>query len=76
MSLLMLVWFLVGLCSHVYWWTKDHPLHWASIPLLVIASFVGPASWVIGWMLHNDDVRVIEDRHEHYMNTKHHHIIC
>jgi hypothetical protein len=50
--LVAIIWFFVGALGFCYWWRKDHDLEFSEIPFIIGCGFVGPLSWLIGWIIH------------------------
>jgi hypothetical protein len=58
------VWYLIGLYSFYYWWTKDDDIT-ADTELIVvwlITGFFGLLWWFIGWFIHKDYETPVEDK--------------
>lgn len=51
--LAIIVWALVGASSFVFWWTTQYDLRTSEIPLVFLASILGPISWFIGRSIHD-----------------------
>ncbi len=55
-----LIWLVIGALSFIYWWTKDHDFTLGiEIVAALIAAFMGPLSFPIGWMIHGDSKTII-----------------
>lgn len=51
---LAVLWFCVGVYSHIYWWTKKHDYSTEDIFMSIIGGVVGPFNWLVGWMVCGD----------------------
>lgn len=60
--LLITIWFLLGLCSCVYWWTKDSDFTVGDIGFALLVSVSGPFSFVVGWGMHSKESNKIFDK--------------
>lgn len=49
-----LIWYLVGICSFIYWWTKDHDFDMSLIFICFIEALFGPFTFLFGWLIHGD----------------------
>lgn len=47
-------WYVIGVYSFYYWWTKDYDLTDEDLVICFFAGFVGIGSWFIGRSLHKD----------------------
>jgi hypothetical protein len=52
--LLLLLWYISGVVSFIYWWTKDYDFEVRGIPVAVFSGLAGPISFIIGAAIHND----------------------
>lgn len=50
--ILVVSWLLIGFCSFVYWWTKDHDFTTNDLWFAFFVSLFGPISFVVGWTIH------------------------
>ena len=53
----LVVWYLIGIYSFYYWWTKDNDID-ADPDLLTLwafTGFLGVGSWFIGKSIHSDN---------------------
>lgn len=48
------VWYLVGVVSFIYWWTKTSDLTIRELHVLFCAGFMGPITFILGWILVGD----------------------
>ena len=52
LSALVIAWFASGFFSFVYWWTKEHDLTSAEMPVACYtAILVGPFNFFVGWFM-------------------------
>jgi len=49
---MIFIWFVMGSGSFIFWWTKDHDLGVVELLLSILCGFLGPFSFLIGWMIH------------------------
>jgi len=54
MILLGILWYVIGSTGFIYWWTNEFDLKSSEIPLLLITGFLGPLSFIIGYLLHGE----------------------
>lgn len=52
--ILTVCWLIFGAYSFQYWWRKDHDLTVNEIPVMVVSSFFGPLTWVLGSAIHGE----------------------
>lgn len=52
--LIVLLWGVVGTSGFIYWWTKDYDLDTGCVGLSFAASFLGPLTWLIGFIIHGE----------------------
>ena len=45
-------WWTIGVAGFVFWWTKEHNLKLADMILGFGVGFLGPFSWVYGYLIH------------------------
>lgn len=48
----MLIWWLSGFASFLFWWTTQHDLEVSTAMFGVIAGIVGPFAFLGGWLIH------------------------
>lgn len=48
---LMIIWFLSGAFSYIYWWTTEYDFTTSEIPVVIIMGFTGILAFGIGWMV-------------------------
>lgn len=51
-----IVWYLSGIFSFVYWWTKDDDIRFFSgeFFVMLVAGFIGIFAWIGGWSIHGE----------------------
>lgn len=54
---LIVIWWILGSASFVYWFTKDHDITMVLLPLVFIAGVAGPISFAIGYFIHGDKTK-------------------
>lgn len=59
LTLLIIVWFVIGVFGVIFWWTKEMDFTTNEIPLAAFGGILGPASWIIGWMVHGDSDTIL-----------------
>lgn len=54
--IICIAWYLIGLYSFWYWWTKDFNITTSisDIAVFLIAGIVGPWGWVCGYVIHGN----------------------
>lgn len=55
----LIPWWILGIISFVYWWTKDHSLTWCDLLIGMVIASGGPLMWFMGWLTHGEPCRVI-----------------
>ena len=53
--IILILWYLVGVCSFIYWWIKDFDLGAKDFLIALVAGLIGPFAWGLGWIIHNDN---------------------
>lgn len=48
------LWYLSGIASFIYWWTKDSDFTADKIPLVLFVGIVGPLAFLLGWAIHGE----------------------
>ena len=51
-----IVWYLIGVASFVYWWTKDHNFTLRELPMALCCGLMGIVAFVMGWAIHGEDI--------------------
>lgn len=49
----IVVWYFVGMCSFVYWWTADNDFKSSDLPLMFFAGILGPFAFLVGAIIHS-----------------------
>lgn len=52
-------WWIVGMSSFIYWWTKDYDLDINAAGGALIIGVAGPIAFFIGWLVHGDTDKVL-----------------
>lgn len=47
-----IIWFLLGACGFIFWWTRDYEFTSFEAPFAFCAGFTGPLAWAIGYAIH------------------------
>jgi hypothetical protein len=47
-----ILWYLFGVMSFAYWWTKEFDLRVKDILPCLVLGFCGFFAWIIGWGIH------------------------
>lgn len=45
-TLLCILWFISGVASFIYWWTKEFDFTWEEFPLMIVCGIFGPFTFV------------------------------
>tara|TARA_R110000803_G_scaffold209521_2_gene279304 strand:+ start:362 stop:574 length:213 start_codon:yes stop_codon:yes gene_type:complete len=51
----LVVWYLVGMYSFYYWWTKDHDLTTDELGLMFCVALAGVITWFLGRSIHGNN---------------------
>lgn len=54
-----IVWYLIGFCSFVYWWTNDYDFTLVDFFIALLAGTMGVIAFVIGAYIHGDAEEII-----------------
>ena len=46
-------WYIIGVVSFVYWWTKDSDLKVGDTVLMAMCGVLGPIAFIIGFIIHS-----------------------
>lgn len=57
-----MLWYVAGISSFIYWWTKEFSLDMTHLPLVFIVGIIGPVAFIIGWCFHGDTKVLIKRR--------------
>lgn len=49
-----LAWYVIGVLSFIFWWTKDYNITVFEVPLTLLIGIIGPIAFLIGWVVHGD----------------------
>ena len=49
---LMVLWWVIGSASFIYWWTSEFDLTLSAGMGSVVAGLAGPIAFLIGWAIH------------------------
>lgn len=64
---MILVYWVIGACGFIYWFTKDCDITIREVPIILIIGWTGPISFVIGWSIHSgssgDKILIKKRRH-------------
>jgi hypothetical protein len=59
MSLLIFIaWYLIGVSSFLFWWTREMPLSACDPATFFIVGFTGPIAWIMGWSIHSKNSHI------------------
>jgi len=56
LTLICVVWYMVGIAGVIYWFTKDFDLKYEDIISVVVLGLYGPISFIIGYFVHGDSI--------------------
>lgn len=48
--ILAILWYIIGIISFIYWWTKEFDLPLSMLLFSFITGIIGPLNWIIGWL--------------------------
>lgn len=51
----LILWYLIGFASFIYWWTRDFPFTVVEMPVAILAGLGGPFAFIVGYFIHRDD---------------------
>ncbi len=54
--ILLVIWYIIGIISFIYWWTKDFDLTMNEFLPMLGLGVGGPTIWIIGWAIHGDNL--------------------
>ena len=52
--LLIILWYLVGVTSFIYWWTNTNDLTTFDFVVSLLMGLIGPIAFFLGWTIHGD----------------------
>jgi len=50
----ILLWWVIGSGSFLYWWTIDYDFTTKEFITFVFAGVLGPTGFIVGWCIHGD----------------------
>lgn len=50
--IIILIWYIIGLFSFIYWWTRDYNFTTKELPTCLFASILGPITFLVGAGIH------------------------
>lgn len=59
-----LVWWIVGVASFVYWWTKNYDFRAEDSVIAILVGFFGPVAFIVGWAMDGNSKKIIIKRRE------------
>lgn len=61
---LYVIWYVVGVASFVYWWTKDHDLQLGEVIVAMFVGLIGPIAFLAGSYIHggSEGITIIKQR--------------
>lgn len=62
--LCLILWYISGMSSFVFWWTSEYDLTSNEVPLIFFNGFIGPISWILGYILHNKGTKILFKRRD------------
>lgn len=60
--LVIVIWYLIGVGSFVFWWTRDEDLTTNDVGMALLAGLIGPFAFVVGWTIHGNRRVIIRKR--------------
>jgi hypothetical protein len=60
----VILWYVVGFVSFIYWWTTENDYTTSQIPISICVGFMGPIAFIIGWSIHGGPGTTIFKRKE------------
>lgn len=58
----LLLWFLSGILSFIFWWTQDFDFTLKEVPISLIVGLAGPTSFLLGFTLHSKSTKILIER--------------
>ena len=55
--LIVLVWWLLGMRSFIFWWDKQFDFSKKEYGLCFMVGFIGPLAFLVGWHIHGKDIK-------------------
>jgi hypothetical protein len=50
--IMLLTWYLIGVSSFYFWWTRELKITSAELPVLCITGICGPFAYILGYIIH------------------------
>ncbi len=50
----MIVWYLIGICSFIYWLTGEYDLMSDDIGMVIFIGLIGPIAFIAGAVIHGN----------------------
>lgn len=60
--LIILLWYLIGFFSFVYWWTRDFDFTTKELYQAMVCGFLGIITWFIGMSIHSKGETILKKR--------------
>lgn len=57
----LVLWFVSGVCSHIFWWTRDYDYRLSDINMTIMSGFAGPFAFIIGMSIHGGDIIIYDN---------------
>jgi hypothetical protein len=61
-SLFLISWYIFGLLSFIYWWTKEFDFKTDDMPKAILVGCIGILAYPCGWFIHGDSKILINRR--------------
>jgi len=62
MTALIVIWYLIGVCSFIFWWTTEHDLRVGDFLLALLVGTFGPVAFIMGYIIHGKPVTILRRR--------------
>ena len=53
-----IIWYIVGVLSFIYWWTRVHDLELIHLLLGFFVGLMGPIAFVFGYLVHGEPIEL------------------
>ena len=50
-TVLAICWYVSGICSFIYWWTKEYDFRSDDISTALFVGIIGILAWLVGWFI-------------------------
>lgn len=60
--ILLVIWYVIGCVSFVYWWTKEYDFETSDLILMFLAGTIGILSFWLGWWIHGGEHEIKDNR--------------